>query len=66
MYIERRIFMKSDKKNEEIIDRYDYLANAASAQDATGLIPANPFPDAMEVYEDIFHYEPPKIKAIHK
>ena len=52
-----------DKENEEIIDRYDYLANAASMQDATGLIPANPFPDVMETYEDVFHYEPPKIKA---
>lgn len=58
--------MKSDKKNDEIIDRYDYLANAASMQDATGLIPANPFPDVMEVYEDVFHYEPPKIKAVRK
>lgn len=58
--------MKSDKKNEEIIDRYDYLANAASMQDATGLIPANPFPDVMEVYEDVFHYEPPKIKTVRK
>lgn len=53
---------KIDKENEEIIDRYDYLANAASTQDCTGLIPANPYPETMEAYEDVFHYEPPKLK----
>ena len=58
--------MKKNKRNEEIIDRYDYLANAASMQEATGLIPANPDPEIMEVYEDVFHYEPPKIKVEHK
>ena len=58
--------MNENKKNEEIIDRYDYLANAASMQEATGLIPANPAPEIMEVYEDVFHYEPPKIKVERK
>ena len=54
---------KIDEDNEKIIDRYDYLSNAASVQEATGLIPANPFQDAMETYEDIFHYEQPKLKV---
>lgn len=54
---------KIDEENKKIIDRYDYLANAASMQDATGLIPANPFPDVMETYEEVFHYEPPKLKV---
>ena len=27
------------KSNQKIIDSYDYLSNAASAQDCTGLIP---------------------------
>ena len=52
--------------NKDIIDRYDYLANAASTQDCTGLIPANPYPEVMETYEDIYHYEPPKIKIERK
>ncbi len=58
--------MKTDLKkaktdNEAIIDQYDYLANAASAQDCTGLIPANPKPgDMMDAYEDLYHYTPPK------
>lgn len=53
--------MKSEKKNEEIIDRYDYLANAASTQDCTGLVPANPLSqDEMEAYEDIYNYGLPK------
>ena len=49
--------MKTDLKkaktdNEAIIDQYDYLANAASAQDCTGLIPANPKPgDMMDAYD---------------
>ena len=28
------------KPNEQLIDSYDYLSNAASAQDCTGLIPS--------------------------
>lgn len=53
---------KIDEKNENCIDCYDYMANAATSQDCTGLIPGNPIPgDAMEDYEDIYHYEPPKV-----
>ena len=52
---------KIDKENEKIIDCYDYMANAATTQDCTGLIPGNPLPgDVMEDYEDVYHYEPPK------
>ena len=31
---------KEMKKNQELIDHYDYLKNAASSTDCTGLIPA--------------------------
>ena len=31
-----------DKTNQEIIDEFDYLSNAASSQDCTGLIPSGP------------------------
>ena len=31
-----------DEKNQKIIDDYDYLSNAASMQDCTGLIPSEP------------------------
>ncbi|MBQ8559843.1 MAG: hypothetical protein IJ439_07695 [Tyzzerella sp.] len=52
-----------DKENERIIDSYDYLANAASTQDCTGLIPAIPDSDEeLESYKDIYHFEPPKVK----
>ena len=34
--------MRKDRKNQEIIDAYDYLSNAASSQDLTGLIPVRP------------------------
>lgn len=57
---------KIDKENEKTIDRYDYLANAASAHESTGLIPANPYPETLEAYEDVFHFEPPKIKVEKK
>jgi len=51
--------MADNKKNQKIIDSYDYLANAASTQDCTGLIPAAPTSKAeLESYE-----EPPKVKV---
>lgn len=55
---------KEDKqKNQRIIDSYDYLANAASTQDCTGLIPSLPTSKAeLEAYEDLYHYQPPKMK----
>lgn len=59
--------MNKDKKkpqylptNEEIIDNFDYLANAASSQDCTGLIPSEPADEAeREAYEEVYRYLPP-------
>lgn len=49
--------------NQKLIDSYDYLSNAASSMDCTGLIPAAPTTDAeLESYESIYHYLPPKVK----
>lgn len=51
------------KENQEIIDSFDYLSNAASTQDCTGLIPSVPQSRAeLESYEEVYHYQPPKIK----
>lgn len=51
------------KRNEELIDSYDYLANAATSMDCTGLIPANPNSKAaLESYNEVYHFEPPKVK----
>lgn len=49
--------MEKKTKNQEIIDAYDYIGNACSARDCTGLIPANP-PDeyGREAYEEIYSY----------
>ena len=48
--------MKKDKKNEEIIDSYDYLANAASTTDCTGLMPTPAYtPEQRESYDAIYH-----------
>ena len=48
------------KKSRELIDDYDYLANAASAMDFTGLIPSLPQNDAeIESYNDICQFLPP-------
>lgn len=51
---------KENSENQRIIDAYDYLSNAASAQDLTGLIPAAATTEAeLESYESIYHFLPP-------
>ena len=55
------------KSNQKIIDSYDYLSNAASAQDCTGLIPSGPVnEDELTSYETVYHYLPPQIKNSKK
>ena len=50
------------KSNQKIIDSYDYLSNAASAQDCTGLIPVGPTNRAeLESYEEVYHYRRRKL-----
>lgn len=54
-----------NKAPKELIDDYDYLANAASATDFTGLIPSLPQNDAeIESYNDICQFLPP-VKTPH-
>ena len=49
----------SEKENQKLVDSYDYLANAASSQDCTGLIPALPEEEAeIEFYEELYPYLP--------
>ena len=46
---------KEMKKNQELIDHYDYLKNAASSTDCTGLIPALPeSEDELDAYNIIW------------
>ena len=53
-----------DPTNQEIIDSYDFLSNAASTQDCTGLIPSAPVSEAeLESYEDVYHYRPPRMNS---
>ena len=48
------------KKNQELIDHYDYLKNAASSTDCTGLIPALPeSEDELDAYNDVYQYQTP-------
>lgn len=55
---------KQEKSNQEIIDSYDYLSNAASSQDCTGLIPSEPESAAeLQSYEDLYHFLPPNGKV---
>ena len=58
--------MKDRKKDsKELIDASDYLTNAASAMDFTGLIPSLPRNDAeIESYNDICQFLPP-VKPPH-
>ena len=47
------------KTNRQLIDDYDYLSNAASAMDCTGLIPSLPgSQDELDSYEELYHYLP--------
>ena len=53
---------KEMKKNQELIDHYDYLKNAAST-DCTGLIPALPeSEDELDAYNDVYQYQTPLVK----
>lgn len=55
---------KIDKENQKIIDEYDYLSNAASSQDCTGLIPSEPVSaEEIESYEELYHFLPPGARA---
>ena len=48
------------KTNRELIDDYDYLSNAASAMDCTGLIPSLPeTQEELDSYENLYHYLAP-------
>ena len=54
------------KDDQKIIDEYDYLSNAASSQDCTGLIPSEPVSEAeLESYEDLYHFLPPDSRAVN-
>ena len=53
-----------EKENQKLIDSYDYLSNAASTHDCTGLIPSAPVSEAeLESYEDVYHYRPPRMNS---
>ena len=55
------------KKNQRIIDSYDYLANAASTQDCTGLIPSAPLnEDELDAYNEIYKYQAPQVPNTKK
>lgn len=57
------------RENQEIIDNFNYLSNAASAQDCTGLIPSEPQSDAeRDSYQDLYayQYKPPKFPSEKK
>ena len=49
-----------EKENQKLIDSYDYLSNAASTHDCTGLIPSAPVSEEeLESYEDVY----PRMKS---
>ena len=46
-----------EKENQKLIDSYDYLSNAASTHDCTGLIPSAPVSEAeLESYAELYPY----------
>ena len=52
------------EENQKVIDSYDYLSNAVSTMDCTGLIPSAPINAAeLESYEEVYHYLPPEVNS---
>ncbi len=50
------------QKNQELIDNYDYLKNAASSMDCTGLIPSLPQSEAeLDAYNELYQYQSPLV-----
>lgn len=59
--MKKDISPKSIPSDQEIIDSCDFLSNAASTQDCTGLIPSGVVnEDELEAYEEVYHYQPPR------
>ncbi len=53
-----------EKNQKELTDNFDYLSNAASTTDCTGLIPSLPQnEDELEAYNDIVQYMSPAAKS---
>lgn len=58
--------MLTPEENKKVIDDYDYLANAASAGDCTGLIPSLPTSETeLESYQDVYQYHPSYSQVWH-
>lgn len=54
--------MLNPKENQKIIDDFDYLANAASSMDCTGLIPSlAESEDELDSYNQVYQFRPPFI-----
>ena len=53
-----------EKNPKELTDNFDYLSNAASTTDCTGLIPSLPQNEAeLAAYNDIVQYMSPVAKS---
>lgn len=56
--------MLNSKENKKIIDNYDYLANAVSSMDCTGLIPALPTSEEeLDAYNEVYRYQTPATRV---
>ncbi len=54
----------SEKKEKNIVDDYDYLGQAASATEQTGLMPSAALTEGeKESYRMLYPYPPPLLKS---
>lgn len=54
---------KEKRRNQRVIDAYDYLGNAATSGDCTGLIPEGEVKEEdLETYRDIYLFGAPKME----
>ena len=54
---------ENEKRNRQIIEEYDYLGNAATSCDCTGLIPEGEVKEEeLEAYQSLYRFGAPVIK----
>ena len=60
--MKNKIPHSASPSGQEIMNSYDFLANSASTQDCTGLIPGGlQNEEERKSYEEVYHYLPLKV-----
>ncbi|MDD3404195.1 MAG: hypothetical protein PHQ72_12740 [Hespellia sp.] len=64
--MKKKDMKKVSEENQQMIDEFDYMANAASATDCTGLIPAGECEEEeLDRYQSIYKFGAPTIDRVN-